>query len=68
MSKKCSKNAGLKNVKSFTENELFEFETGKEFVNAPLVEIFFLPAWLDFLDENEKERVKEKLAQMVDNE
>jgi hypothetical protein len=62
------KNAGLKNVKSFTENEIFEFENGDEFIKAPLLEDFLLPAWLEFLNENEKERVKNKLAQTVDNE
>jgi hypothetical protein len=62
------KNTGLKNVKSFTENEIFEFETGEDFINSPLLEDFLLPAWLGFLDENEKERVKQKLAQTVDNE
>lgn len=62
------KNAGLKNVKSFTQNEIFEFENGEGFINAPLVEDFLLPVWLEFLDENEKERVKGKLAQTVDNE
>ncbi|MGC2236345.1 MAG: class I SAM-dependent methyltransferase [Pyrinomonadaceae bacterium] len=62
------KNAGLKHVKSFTENEIFEFETGEEFIKAPLLEDFLLPVWLRFLNEEEKERVKEKLAQTVDNE
>ncbi|HEY0426731.1 MAG TPA: hypothetical protein VGC76_02890 [Pyrinomonadaceae bacterium] len=62
------KNAGLKRVQSFTDNEVFEFETGEDFINAPLLEDFLLPVWLGFLDENEKERVKRKLAQTVDNE
>jgi hypothetical protein len=62
------KNAGLKRVKSFTENELFEFETGEDFINAPLLEDFLLPVWLGFLNEDEKERVKSKLAQTVDND
>ena len=62
------KNAGLKNVTSFAENEIFEFENGEDFIKAPLLEDFLLPVWLGFLDENEKERVKNKLAQTVDNE
>lgn len=62
------KNTGLKNVKSFTQNEIFEFESGEDFIKAPLLEDFLLPVWLGFLDENEKERVKQKLAQTVDNE
>jgi hypothetical protein len=62
------KTAGLNRVKSFTQNEIFEFETGEDFINAPLLEDFLLPVWLDFLDEDEKKRVKKKLAQTVDNE
>jgi hypothetical protein len=62
------KNAGLKKVRSFTETELFEFETGEDFINAPLMEDFLFPVWLNFLNENEKERVKKELAQTVDNE
>jgi hypothetical protein len=62
------KNAGLKRVQSFTRTEIFEFENGEAFVQNPLLEDFLFPAWLGFLDENEKERVKKELAQTVDNE
>lgn len=62
------KNAGVKKVQSFTRNEIFEFESGEDFVGNPLLEDFLFPAWLAFLDENEKERVKKELAQTVDNE
>ena len=62
------KNLGLRRVQSITTNEIFEFENGEDFVGAPLMEDFLFPAWLGFLDENEKERVRQKLAQTVDNE
>jgi ubiquinone/menaquinone biosynthesis C-methylase UbiE len=60
--------AGLVNLKTFSENEVFEYENGVEFIGAPLVADFLLPAWLESLDENEKEQVSEKLAQLIDVE
>lgn len=62
------KKAGLKNVKSYTENENFDYENGEEFINAPLVADFLLPVWLRFLDEEKIERVKKNLSQLVDDE
>ena len=59
---------GLTKLTTETTNEIFEFENGAEFIASPLVEDFLLPHWLDTLDENEKEQVKEKLAQLIDNE
>jgi len=60
--------AGLVNVKTESAKEVFEYENGAEFVSTPLVADFLLPAWLEMLDENEKERVTEKLAQLIDAE
>lgn len=60
--------AGLVNVQTETVNEVFEFENGAGFVAAPLVVDFLMPAWLEPLDGNEKERVLEKLAQLIDAE
>lgn len=60
--------AGLVNVKTHTSNEVFEYANGEEFVASPLVVDFLLPVWLESLDEKEKERVTEKLAQLIDAE
>lgn len=59
---------GLTKMKTETANEIFEFEDGAAFLASPLVEDFLLPHWLDTLDENEKEQVKTKLAQLIDAE
>ncbi|MEZ5346154.1 MAG: hypothetical protein R2681_11445 [Pyrinomonadaceae bacterium] len=58
----------FKKINSSTKNEYLEFETGKDFVESPLVRFFLLPGWLEFLSENEKEQVVEKLAQKIDEE
>ena len=61
-----AENAGLKQVESQTKNEIFEYDTGEEFVNSSLIQDYLLPVWLDFLNEKEKKRVAKKLAQIVD--
>ena len=65
---KTAKSAGMENVRSHTANEVFEFENGAEFVNSTLVSDFLLPDWLSSLDDEEKERVMGKLAELIDAE
>lgn len=64
--KEMVKNLGLSKLEVVTKNEIFEFENGAEFVASPLIADFFLPVWLDFLDEQEQKRVSERLAQIID--
>lgn len=59
---------GLSRVRTETVSEIFEFENGEDFVASPLIEDFLLPHWLETLDEDEKEQVKDKLAQLIDSE
>jgi ubiquinone/menaquinone biosynthesis C-methylase UbiE len=66
--KSKAENLGLSKVRTETVSEVFEFENGADFVASPLVEDFLLPHWLEALDENEKEQVKDKLAQLIDSE
>jgi hypothetical protein len=63
-----AKAAGIENVQTHTANEVFEFENGAEFVNSPLVSGFLLPEWLSTLSDEEKERVTDKLAKLIDDE
>jgi hypothetical protein len=60
--------AGLKKIETTTKNEIFEYDTGEEFVSSPIVADFLLPIWLDFLSEKEKRQVTKKLAQIIDSE
>jgi ubiquinone/menaquinone biosynthesis C-methylase UbiE len=60
--------AGLKNVASHTENEIFEYKDGAEFINSTLVADFLLPVWLKFLNKKQKEQVRRELTQLVDAE
>lgn len=57
---------GLSDLKTNTELEYFEYEDGKEFIESNLIEDFLLPVWLDFLNEEETEKVKIKLKEKID--
>ncbi|HVF47701.1 MAG TPA: class I SAM-dependent methyltransferase [Pyrinomonadaceae bacterium] len=63
-----AKGEGLVNVKSHSATEVFEYENGAGFVASPLVAEFLLPVWLESLEEDDKSRVIEKLAQLIDAE
>ena len=63
-----SQKAGLENIETHTQNEIFEYQNGAEFVAAPLVADFLLPVWLKSLSADEKARATEKLAALVDAE
>ena len=61
-----AKTLGLTKIQTETRNEFFEFDNGKAFINSPLAADFLFPAWLDFLNESEKERAVNKLARLID--
>jgi trans-aconitate methyltransferase len=63
-----AKNLDLSKIETVTNKEFFEFDNGNAFINSPLAEDFLFPAWFEFLDEKEKERVKSKLAQTIDED
>jgi ubiquinone/menaquinone biosynthesis C-methylase UbiE len=64
----AAKRAGLVNIHNEVATEVFEYDDGAAFISSPLVADFLLPKWLAVLDENEKGRVSEKLAQLIDSE
>jgi SAM-dependent methyltransferase len=59
---------GLTNIKTHIATEVFDYENGTEFIDSPLVADFLLPGWLDTLNEEEKDRVRRKLAELIDVE
>ncbi len=65
---KVAADAGMVNINSQTSVEIFDFENGAEFISSPLVADFLMPVWLATMDANEKERVNDKLAQLIDAE
>lgn len=62
------KDLGIEKIETTTKEEIFEFDTGKEFVESPLVQFFFMPVWFGFLNDKEKEQVSKTLAQKIDED
>ena len=65
---KLAADAGLVNINTQTSIEKFDYENGAEFIASPLVADFLMPVWLETMDEDERERVNAKLAQLIDAE
>jgi len=59
---------GLTKLETITKPEFFEFKDSVEFIESPLIADFLLPVWLDFLSVKEREKIRRKLAQTVDND
>jgi len=63
-----AKNEGLDDVQSWTAIEEFDYESGEQFLNSPLITDFLLHGWLSSVPEAAKERVMEELARIIDEE
>ena len=60
--------AGLANVQSWTAIEEFDFESGEAFLNSPLIQDFLLPSWLQSIPEGAREKVRDELSRIIDEE
>lgn len=60
--------AGLRDVKNFTAKEEFNFETGDEFIESPLIKDVFLPYWFAIIPEERQEEVRAQLVSIIDRE
>lgn len=58
--------AGLKNLETETSREVFEYDKSENFFKSSLAEDFFLPVWLEFLDEKPKKKVLSKISKVID--
>lgn len=62
-------NEGLEHVTSWMQVEEFKYESGEEFLNAPLITDFLLTRWLESLPEAEAQaRVAQEIARIIDVE
>jgi len=60
--------AGLEDIVSWTANEEFDYESGEQFFNSPLITDFLLKNWLSSVPEVSRERVMQELAKIIDEE
>lgn len=64
----AAESIGLKDVESQTSIEIFEYDSGADFIKSSLIEDYFLPVWLDFLNDKERKKAAKKLSQIIDKE
>ena len=58
----------VEDIHSRTALEEFDFESGEQFLNSPLIIDFLLPAWLEPIPARAREKVTAELAQIIDEE
>jgi hypothetical protein len=59
---------GLESVTTWTTIEEFNYESGEEFLNAPLITDFLLKNWLSSLNAENQEQVTKQIAHIIDEE
>ena len=60
--------AGLDEIESWTRIEEFDYESGEQFLSAPLINDFLTPIWLETLPVKSRKRVKEEIARLINEE
>ncbi len=65
---RLSAEAGLDDVASWTAIEEFDYASGAEFLNSPLINDFLLPAWLQSIPEAMQQKVRDELTRLIDEE
>jgi len=65
---KLAADEGLDDIQSWTTIEEFDYPSGEEFLNSPLINDFLLPGWLSSVPEAGRARVQAELARIIDEE
>lgn len=59
---------GLSDVASWTSLEEFDFESGEQFLNSPLVAEFLMQGWLASVPEKSRDELKRQLTGLINTE
>ncbi|HEY0761844.1 MAG TPA: class I SAM-dependent methyltransferase [Pyrinomonadaceae bacterium] len=59
---------GLKDVQSWTRIEEFDFESGEQFLNSPLVAEFLLQEWLALVPEDKRAELFSEISRLINEE
>jgi ubiquinone/menaquinone biosynthesis C-methylase UbiE len=65
---KMAAQAGLDEIESWTLIEEFDYESGEQFLSAPLISDFLMPIWLENLPAESQQPVVAELARLVNEE
>jgi ubiquinone/menaquinone biosynthesis C-methylase UbiE len=59
---------GLKNVESWTRIEEFDFESGEQFLNSPLVAEFLIHDWLALVPDDNRAELFSEISRLINEE
>ena len=59
---------GLKDVESWTRIEEFDFESGEQFLNSPLVSEFLMHDWLSLVPDGKRAKVVSEISRLINEE
>jgi ubiquinone/menaquinone biosynthesis C-methylase UbiE len=59
---------GLRDVKSWTSIEEFDFESGEQFLSSPLVADFLMHEWLALVPDDERARLFSEISRLINEE
>ncbi|MEP6743290.1 MAG: class I SAM-dependent methyltransferase, partial [bacterium] len=60
--------AGLEDITSWTRIEEFDYESGEQFLNEPLINDFLMPIWLENLPAESMQSVVAEIARLINEE
>jgi ubiquinone/menaquinone biosynthesis C-methylase UbiE len=65
---RMAEDEGLRDVTSWTRIEEFDYASGEQFLNSPLVSEFLMPAWLALVPENMRADVSRAISRLINEE
>ena len=63
-----AEHAGLEGLTSWTNIEEFDFESGEQFFNSPMITDFLLPIWIRSVPKASRPKVVNELERIIDEE
>ncbi|HKG98128.1 MAG TPA: class I SAM-dependent methyltransferase [Pyrinomonadaceae bacterium] len=63
-----AKDEGLKDVRSWTRIEEFDFESGEQFLSAPLIAEFLMRDWLALVPDDKRNRLFSEISRLINEE
>jgi len=65
---KMAEDEGLNDIQSWTRIEEFDFDTGEQFLNSPLVSEFLMQGWLATVPDEARTKLMQELTRLIDEE
>ncbi len=65
---RMAEDEGLRDVTSWTRIEEFDYASGEQFLNSPLVSEFLMPVWLALVPDNMRADVSREISRLINEE